>query len=536
MRKFLALLLCAAMLVGLASCAAEQEEVRLHASVRSVPSSLDPTAAEGDGSQIIAANCFEGLVCFNARGALDLAGAVSYAVSPDALTYTFELNPEARWYVSDETQRLLTAAGETAFDPAVTAADYVYGFKRLTEAEDTTLAGVTATAEGALTLRLTLTEPDPDLLYKLAALPLLPCSERFVKAMGERCGRFPDTTLFNGPYVVGDVKEGRELTLTPNPDYRGRLSVRNAAVTLTLAESAEEAAKRFKKGVDDVYLTTSFARADTANPQAELAAVWGLCFNQSKWELQNADLRRAVVTSFNLDTVKLPAFSSGRAENVIPPAYFFMADRYTVCMPPAVTRTFDSAAASLLLDKALRELGIARQRLTLYVPDKLADSFRALIDYQATFLGDRLAVDLKTFDASDPAAIEAVEQAEDYWMAVLPLHADLKTARSLLQGLSGAPCFYESENLEKTVKAFSDKRSAVNAARYLELAEKEIAEDAVFTPLFYSTDILYCAHGVSGIYTADGNRLTYFCGGTRDAHPGPAPTAAPTEPETEETT
>ncbi len=535
MKRLLALLLCAALLVALGSCAAEQEDVHLHASVRSVPASLDPTAAKEDGARMIAANCFEGLVCFNARGALDLSGAVSYAVSPDALTYTFDLNPEARWRLSDETQRLLTAAGEKDFDPAVTADDFVYGFRRLTEADDTALAGVTAAAEGAHTLRLTLADPDPDLLYKLAALPLLPCSERFVKAMGERFGRFPDTTLFNGPYVVAEVKDGRALTLTPNPDYRGRLSVRNDAVTLTLAEDDGQAAKRFKKGEDDIYLTTSFARADAANPQAELDAVWGLCFNQSKWELQNANLRRAVVTSFNLETVKLPAFSSGRADNVIPPAYFFMADRYTVCMPPAVTRTFDSAAASLLLDKALRELGIARQRLTLYVPDKLTDSFRALIDYQATFLGDRLAVDLKTFDASDPAAIEAVEQADDYWVAVLPLHAEQKTACALLKGLSGAPCYYESENLQKTVKALSERRSAVNAARYLGLAEKEIAEDAVFTPLFYSTDILYCAHGVSGIYTADGNRLTYFAGGTRNAHPGPAPTVAATEPETEET-
>ena len=79
--------------------------------------SLDPQLISSVEDSDVARGLFEGLFNEDGDGNLVPAGAVSFTVSDDKLTYTFKLRPESKW--SDGTP--------------VTAADYVYGWQRLVD-------------------------------------------------------------------------------------------------------------------------------------------------------------------------------------------------------------------------------------------------------------------------------------------------------------------------------------------------------------------------------------------------------------------
>src|SRR5215212_9917091 len=77
------------------------------------PSSLDPNIAV-DYSIFVTSQLFDPLYRMEEDGSLTMLGAESYEVSEDGLTWTFKLNPNARW--SD---------GEP-----ITASDWVYSWLR----------------------------------------------------------------------------------------------------------------------------------------------------------------------------------------------------------------------------------------------------------------------------------------------------------------------------------------------------------------------------------------------------------------------
>ncbi len=79
------------------------------------PKSLDPHAVTGHGEHRILTSLFEGVVNLN-QTSLEIEPGVAerWDVSEDGLTYTFHLNPEAKW-----------SNGEP-----VTAHDFVYGWRR----------------------------------------------------------------------------------------------------------------------------------------------------------------------------------------------------------------------------------------------------------------------------------------------------------------------------------------------------------------------------------------------------------------------
>src|SRR5947207_16028472 len=78
------------------------------------PNSYDPTQQTYTYEAAVGRNVFQTLLASNAQGTdVVPAGAQSYSVSSDGLTYTFKLRSGAKW--SD--------------GKAVTAADYVYGYK-----------------------------------------------------------------------------------------------------------------------------------------------------------------------------------------------------------------------------------------------------------------------------------------------------------------------------------------------------------------------------------------------------------------------
>src|SRR5579859_1777392 len=161
------------------------------------PNSFDPTLVQGAGGFNIDNQLFAGLTAFDERtGQLTLDLAESYSASPDLMTWTFNLRPDAHW--SD--------------GRPVTAGDEVFGVQRSASPANSSnpyqayLASLVAsvTALGAHTVQFQLTRPAPYLPAFLTEPVAWPQPQRVVQAFGS-AWTDPANIATSGGYTLASV-------------------------------------------------------------------------------------------------------------------------------------------------------------------------------------------------------------------------------------------------------------------------------------------------------------------------------------------
>lgn len=169
------------------------------------PPHLDPTsAAAGAIDQVLYANVFEGLTRFMADGSVVPGLAASWVISEDGLSYTFTLR-----------------SGVTFHDgSALDAEDVKFSLDRA-RAEDSTNAQKALFAAisdvevvDPLTVRLTLSEPNGNLLFNLAwgdAVIVAP----------ESIGDIKQKPIGTGAFKFANWVQGDRIELTRNAEYWG---------------------------------------------------------------------------------------------------------------------------------------------------------------------------------------------------------------------------------------------------------------------------------------------------------------------------
>lgn len=216
--------------------------------------SLDPQLISSVEDSDIARGLFEGLYNEDGNGNLVPAGALSYTVSDDKLTYTFKLRPEAKW--SDGTP--------------VTAADYVYGWQRLADpklaseyayflelAQVKNAADVTAgklppdqlgvKALDDHTLEVTLDNPIPYFTKMLTNTSLFPAPRAVIKKFGADWTKVGNI-VGNGAYVLKEYVDGEKYTEGKSPTYWDAANVIMSPVTALVINDEDAALVRYQAG------------------------------------------------------------------------------------------------------------------------------------------------------------------------------------------------------------------------------------------------------------------------------------------------
>ena len=487
----------------------------------SAPDCFDPLFADGDCEYLIAANCFEGLMRFEADGTLEPAGCVAYSVDADGLSYTFRLNPNARYNVTDGVKSVLAAHKIEKFDETITAEDYITAFKRaiVTNPElfnaikgaDGIIAGSDknfgVTADGD-TLTVKLTKADPDFLYKLAELPLVPCRAEFIDALGEDYAASPAAVLTNGAYRISEVTETGTVKLTASPAYNGKLTVMNKSVTLYFTGSEKLMTERFNNGTYGAITASGFNSVKGAeSAYSHTENVWGLCFNLSKKTVNNKNLRLAFVEATNLTAFKTPSLATGGTARILPSDYVIHDGNYGVTSELYDGSAIDMEKAKSHLKTALTELKTDSAVLNIFVPDTMLDSVKNELETNTAQLGDGVKLELSGFEASEASKIA---EAGEYDIAILPLTPERLTVCAALESIKGAPCFCGDESFAKLAAKFNAENDSDAAASVAKSAEKYLADNAIFLPLFRTTARLYIAPQVTKIYSAANGRYIYF--------------------------
>jgi len=249
-KRFLSILVCALMLSAIAAgCSNQGDNSGGGDSAAAGP--LDAITVSGGGEDSMGANpqdtgtllglsicrhLYEGLYKLDESGTVVLGQAASVDTSDDGLTYTFTLRDDIKW--SD--------------GQAVTAADFVYGWKYLVD-KGSDYAGLlsmiaSADAPDDKTVVVNLAYPCSYFDAVLAFPPAYPAREDKVAEFGDAYATDPETSVYNGAYTMASWSHQQSLVMEKNENYYNSDAI--TVSKITWAEISDSAAmlNSFKTG------------------------------------------------------------------------------------------------------------------------------------------------------------------------------------------------------------------------------------------------------------------------------------------------
>jgi oligopeptide transport system substrate-binding protein len=183
---------------------------------------IDPCKISNLSEKAVVSEIFEGLMVRTQSGQVkpSAANVTNYTLSDDKLSYTFNLNPAARWSNGD----------------ALTAKDFAYSLKRMLKPKNKCQEafllfcikgaknyynqngkgkiGIKALNNHTLLLRLN--KPTPYFTEILAAAVVSPVHKKTIKIHGKKWTHTKHIVT-NGPYKVSDYVPNHPITLVINP-------------------------------------------------------------------------------------------------------------------------------------------------------------------------------------------------------------------------------------------------------------------------------------------------------------------------------
>lgn len=323
-KRVLACLLAAVMTAGLlAGCGGDEKsggggssEQVLNISTNSVVVGLNPLVNTTAPDNIAHNMIYDPLI--RDRSAKDNtdeivpAAAESWDVSEDGLTYTFHMNPDAKW--SDGSK--------------VTANDFEFTFKQM--ADPNTAAtnawlfdGVIVNFSEALynngktpdeigvkaldeeTLEIQLVHPASYFL-QLVAGSAYPVNQAKYEEYGSEYGTAPDKTVYNGPLKVTSWNQNTEMVLEKNDQYWGQEDMQLDKVNYKVIQESSTAVQAFINGELDVVGTsdtnwgkTITAAGDSQEMTVPSSAPDFFMFNLKNEYLSNTKIRQALSIAFD---------------------------------------------------------------------------------------------------------------------------------------------------------------------------------------------------------------------------------------------
>ncbi|HYM96177.1 MAG TPA: peptide ABC transporter substrate-binding protein [Candidatus Sulfotelmatobacter sp.] len=346
------------------------------------PNSYDPTQQTYTYEAGVGRNVFEALL----KSKPDLsdvqaAAAKSYDVSSDGLTYTFHLQPNAKWSDGKPVTASDWVYGYQHFLNPALAAGYVdpffdgtiagaqnYGSVDVTSASaiDSFLSGLGLSAPDANTFVIKLQHPAAYFKWVVTLWVAVPIRKDVVESAAggafastdttkaETWANTPATIIGNGPFKIAEIVSKDHVTMVPNPNYWGG-APKIQTLTYDFIADGNTAFSKYQTGALDItgvpIADVTVVRADPKLSQQAhlfptLTTFW-MTFNTKEAPFDNADVRMAFAKS--IDRQKL-------AVNVLHDTDKAYASFIPQGMAGADTsdnaQSFDPAAAKALLTKA----------------------------------------------------------------------------------------------------------------------------------------------------------------------------------------
>jgi oligopeptide transport system substrate-binding protein len=312
---------------------AEQE---LYIGIGTEPEGLDPHIVTGVTEHYVLLSLFEGLTTVHPETLeIEPGVALSWDVSADYLTYTFHLDPKARWSNGDSlTAEAFLFAYERILSPAM-GAPYAYMLYCIRGAEAFNKGQLADFAEVGLrspdphTLIIELAAPTPYLLSLPTHYTWFPLHKETVLAHGSMTDRIskwtkPGNMVGNGPFALKDWRLNNSIHVTKNPYYNAADTVRlNGIHFLPISIDAEERA--FRAGQLHITSTVPIPRIDWYREHQPhrmrfdtYLGVYYYLVNTARGPLKDPRVRKALAYSIDREALTEHVLKAGQQ-----PAYHF---------------------------------------------------------------------------------------------------------------------------------------------------------------------------------------------------------------------
>lgn len=486
------------------------------------PDGIDPTVTNNSFAQCILANCFEGLVTYDATGSIVGGAAETWDISDDGLVYTFHLRDGLKWSDgSDLTAEDFVYSLQRVLTPATTAqyVSMVTGYvKNAQEFYDGTATAdeLGVKAVDAQTLEITLIQPTSFFIDLVSMWCYDPVQKATIEANGDRWTAAADTYICNGPFKMTQLKMGEGYVLEKNENYWDAANVSLEKLTFRFILDSATALTAYESGeVDGIRSipTADYARLKAAGAGIQTVPNYGTVYyniNCAKAPYDNVLVRKALNLAIDRQAL---------IDNVVQlnatPAYSFLAPGYSVGGMDITKgrETFDLSATANVeaAQKALADAGypggegFPTLRLSYYSDDTV----KKVVEAMAEMLKNNLGIDVE-ISSNDWAIYYESVQSGNYEVGAMGWSADYLNPMSFLPlfktGDSTNTAFYSNPDYDKLVDKVMTTTDPDAAAELTLQADALASKEYCCLPLYYKTNDFLMKDYVSGYYmTASGN-------------------------------
>ena len=345
-KKVLALILTAAMVVGLAACGgstsndaasttdetttessdnqaadettdtteatASTGEKILSVQVGPDPETIDPALNSAvDGGNMLL-HSFECLLAVDENGQLVPGQAESWETSEDGLTWTFHLRDGLKWSDgSDLTANDFVYSWKRVCDPMV-AAPYAETVLSMVEGYDKAIEGdldaLQVAAQDDNTLVVTLNAPCSYFGSLAAFATLSPVQEATVTANGDAWATSAETYISNGPFYVSEWVPGSYILMSKNPYYWNADAIKLDGIKWNLIEDSNAAYSAYQTGevlmIKDVPTEEIPSLKDNADFHVDpIIGTYYISMNLERDAFKDARVRKALSLAIDRDYV-----------------------------------------------------------------------------------------------------------------------------------------------------------------------------------------------------------------------------------------
>ena len=288
------------------------------------PETLDPQKVSTSTEFHIMRDLYETLIIHDGEGKVVPGVAERWTISPDGLTFTFNLRANARWSNGDAVKASdFVFAWRRAADPATGAKyanvlDPVVGFESARKGTaGAKLEDIGIRAVDERTVEVKLATPTPYFI-ELLTLPIsAPLHEASVRQHAANFVR-PENKVSNGAYRLRDFAPNAQATLVKNTSFHDAANVKIDQVNFIPIADSAAAARRFQAG--EILSTVNIPANQIKTLRAQLGnqvsvtpqlGTWYLTFNNDKPPFNDRRVRTApsmVMELLSQNTISLLSF------------------------------------------------------------------------------------------------------------------------------------------------------------------------------------------------------------------------------------
>lgn len=474
--------------------AAESAPQVLRLSQRNEPADLDPATATLPDEFFVIRALAEGLVTAGPDGQTPQpAAAARWEISPDALTYTFHLRPEARWSNGDPvTSGDFIASYRRLLSPATAAPKAPLFFpvknaRAFTTGTVTDFSAVGFTAPDPQKLVVTLEHPTPAFLLYVASGPWLPVHPATVVKHG-RTWTQPEHHVGNGPFILAEWRQQQRIVVKKNPAYRAAAIVRLDEIQFLRFDSGDTEERAYRAGQIDVTMSVpvskiaTYARERPAEIfQTPLAETRYLTFNNRRPPLDDPRVRRALSLAIDREKITTLVLRGGQlpATTFLPPSVRVEPD-LRAGSPNSNSVSVETAAALLAAAGFPAGKDFPRLELTGWSQTPVLEAIQAM--WKST-LGIDVAITLREAKVHLASLREGT-----YDIGFINEIPDLADAASSLENFTtGAPGNYPGWSDSRYDALFAPRPLASPPKLEAGAAEALLLEAAPIAPLYFNT-------------------------------------------------